>query len=49
MVLDEIIDLAKREKKKRMLLNVDFEKACDNVNWGFMKYMLCMIGFVRNG
>lgn len=28
-----------------MLLKVDFEKAFDNVNWNFMKYVLKRLGF----
>lgn len=40
VVLKEIVDLEKRQKRKCLLLRVDFKKAYDNINWGFLKYVL---------
>lgn len=45
MVLNELIDFAKRHMKNCFLLKVDFEKAFDNVNWNFLMCVLRCFGF----
>jgi hypothetical protein len=44
-VVNELIDYAKKSKKECMVLKVDFEKAYDSVDWGFLDYMLRRFGF----
>ncbi|XP_024626859.1 uncharacterized protein [Medicago truncatula] len=39
------VDYAKKVKKQCLILKVDFEKACDSVDWGFLVYMLVRMGF----
>ena len=36
---------AKKLKKECWILKVDFEKAYDSVDWGFLEYMLNRVGF----
>jgi hypothetical protein len=45
MVVNEVVDLAKRSGKKCLIFKVDFEKAYDSVEWGFLEYMLRRFGF----
>lgn len=45
LVLNEIIDLAEREKKSCMFLKLDFEKIFDCVGWDFLRYMLKRLCF----
>ncbi|XP_058734104.1 uncharacterized protein LOC131605811 [Vicia villosa] len=45
VVLNEVVDFAKRNKRSCLVLKVDFEKAYDNVNWSFLLYMLSRFGF----
>lgn len=45
MILNEIIDLAKKEIQKYMMLKVDCEQACDCVSWSYLKFMLKKFGF----
>jgi hypothetical protein len=45
VVLNEIIDLAKRRKDECLLFKVDFERAYDSVNWGFLEKMMIKMGF----
>ncbi|GKU89877.1 hypothetical protein SLEP1_g3954 [Rubroshorea leprosula] len=44
---NEIIDEAKRKKKKSFVFKVDFEKAFDKVNWNFLDYMMMRLGFTK--
>jgi hypothetical protein len=43
--INEVIDYAKRKKKKCFVFKVDFEKAYDSVDWKFLDYMLRRFGF----
>lgn len=48
LVINELVDFAKRHKKSCMLVKVDFEKACDYVSWNFLRAMMRRI-LVPNG
>lgn len=45
VVANKIIHAALLEKKPSFLLKVDFEKAYDNVDWGFLMYMMRRMNF----
>jgi hypothetical protein len=45
LVINEIVDLAKKPGKSCLILKVDFEKAYDSVEWSFLEYMLGRFGF----
>jgi exonuclease III len=40
VVVNEVIDYAKKSGKECMILKVDFEKAYDSVDWKFLDYVL---------
>jgi hypothetical protein len=45
VVVNEVVDLAKRSKKECVIFKVDFEKAYDSVSWSFLDYMMLRMGF----
>jgi exonuclease III len=45
LVVNELVDLAKKQLKDCLIFKVDFEKAYDSVDWGFLEYMLRRFGF----
>lgn len=45
VIVNELVDLAKRNKEECMLFKVDFEKAYDTVSWSFLFDMLAKFGF----
>jgi hypothetical protein len=45
VVVNEVLDLAKKIGRRCLVLNVDFEKLFDSVNWGILEYMLRRFGF----
>ncbi|KAK2444918.1 hypothetical protein QL285_015908 [Trifolium repens] len=45
LVVSEVIDYAKKSRKECLIFKVDFEKAYDSVDWGFLDYMLRRFGF----
>ncbi|KAI3728414.1 hypothetical protein L6452_17050 [Arctium lappa] len=45
VIVNEIIKWAKRKKKKTMIFKVDFEKAFDSLNWGYLDDILNQMGF----
>ncbi|GAU48137.1 hypothetical protein TSUD_293770 [Trifolium subterraneum] len=45
LVLNEIIDLAKRRNDDCLLFKVDFERAYDTISWGFLEKMMAKMGF----
>jgi hypothetical protein len=45
LVVNEVIDIAKRTGKPCLVLKVDFEKAYDSIEWCFHEYMLRRFGF----
>ncbi|GKB83836.1 cysteine-rich receptor-like protein kinase [Tanacetum coccineum] len=45
LIASETCDYLKKEKKKAFLLKVEFEKACDSINWNFIQSTLLQMGF----
>lgn len=45
LIDNEVIDLVKRSNREYLILKVDFEKAYDSVDWGFLEYMLRSCSF----
>jgi hypothetical protein len=45
LVINEIVDFAKRTGRKCLIFKADFEKAYDSVEWSFLEYMLGRFGF----
>jgi hypothetical protein len=49
IILHETIHEMRRNKLDSVILNLDFEKAYDKVNWSFLQQMLRMKGFPQYG
>jgi hypothetical protein len=45
VVVNEVIDYARKVGKDCLIVKVDFEKAYDSVDWDFLDYMLGRFGF----
>ncbi|GJV14423.1 putative RNA-directed DNA polymerase, eukaryota, reverse transcriptase zinc-binding domain protein, partial [Tanacetum coccineum] len=45
LILSEIIDWYKIQKKKMLLFKIDFENAFDSVSWRYLDQAMCMMGF----
>jgi hypothetical protein len=45
VVINEVVDLAKRTGQSCLIFKVDFERAYDSVDWSFLDYMLDRFGF----
>ncbi|KAI5447147.1 hypothetical protein KIW84_014848 [Lathyrus oleraceus] len=45
LVVNKILDLAKREKYLDMLLKIDFKRAYDCISWRYLRFMLIRLGF----
>ncbi|GAU34029.1 hypothetical protein TSUD_16170 [Trifolium subterraneum] len=45
LVVNEVVELAKKSKRECLIFKVDFEKAYDSVDWGFLEYMLGRCSF----
>ncbi|CAJ2635167.1 unnamed protein product [Trifolium pratense] len=45
LVVNEVVELAKKSRRECLIFKVDFEKAYDSVEWGFLEYMLKRFGF----
>jgi hypothetical protein len=45
LVINEIVDFAKKTGRECLIFKVDFEKAYDSVEWSFLDYMLGRFGF----
>ncbi|XP_058749863.1 uncharacterized protein LOC131622859 [Vicia villosa] len=45
LVLNEVLDYAKRFKKECLVVKVDFEKDFDCVSWDYLCYILSIMGF----
>lgn len=44
LVVNELMDYAKKAKQECHIFKVDFEKAYDSVDWGFLEYMMIRVG-----
>ncbi|MFS7913005.1 putative RNA-directed DNA polymerase [Helianthus anomalus] len=47
LIINEAISWLKKSKKSAFLFKLDFEKAYDNVNWGFVISIMNQMGFPR--
>lgn len=47
LVINELMDLAKRKKKECLLFTFDFEKAYDCVAWDYLRDVMGIMGFGR--
>lgn len=45
VILNELIDEAKRKNQKRVIFKVDFAKAYDTVDWDFLDEMMMGLNF----
>ncbi|XP_058726325.1 secreted RxLR effector protein 78-like [Vicia villosa] len=45
LMVNEILDWAKRKKKGCLLLKVDFEKAYDSISWNYLRWILVRMRF----
>ncbi|GKU98532.1 hypothetical protein SLEP1_g11525 [Rubroshorea leprosula] len=45
LVANEVIDKAKKKKRKTIMFKINFEKAYDKVSWEFLEYMMQRMGF----
>ncbi|GKV05619.1 hypothetical protein SLEP1_g17606 [Rubroshorea leprosula] len=45
VIANEVVEEAKKKKKKAFLFKIDFEKAYDKVSWDFLDYMMQRMGF----
>ncbi|WJX34558.1 hypothetical protein P8452_22662 [Trifolium repens] len=45
LIANEVVDEARRSKKELMLFKVDFEKAYDSVDWGYLDAVLGKMSF----
>lgn len=43
-IINKVIDFTKKSGKACLIFKVDFTKAYDSVNWGFMEYMMGRFG-----
>jgi len=44
LVVNELVGYPRKVKKECLIFKVDFEKAYDSVDWGFLEYMLYRVG-----
>ena len=49
LVANEFVESWKKAKKKCVLIKLDYEKAYDSINWGFLFDMCSKFGFELNG
>ncbi|KAJ0547939.1 putative RNA-directed DNA polymerase [Helianthus annuus] len=45
LIINEVCSWLKKSKKEALLFKIDFEKAYDNINWGFVIDVLRQMGF----
>jgi hypothetical protein len=44
LVINDLVDYAKKANKECLIFKMDFEKAYDSVDWGFLEYMMRRVG-----
>lgn len=44
VIINEVVDDAKKRKKDCLIFKVDFEKAYDTINWNLLDYMIVRLG-----
>lgn len=44
-MVNEVLDLAKREKISCLVLKVDYEKAYDSVSWNYLGFLFIKMDF----
>ncbi|KAL4565092.1 hypothetical protein LXL04_029176 [Taraxacum kok-saghyz] len=44
-IINEVCSWAKKVKQKLFLLKVDFDKAFDSINWGYLDFVMAQMGF----
>ncbi|XP_058746309.1 uncharacterized protein LOC131619203 [Vicia villosa] len=44
-MVNEILDMAKREKRSCLVFKVDYEKAYDCVSWNYLRFLVIRMGF----
>ena len=49
LVANEVLDYVKRNRRKGMILKIDFEKAYDSVNWDYIQEVMSQRDLDRNG
>ena len=47
LVVNKVVDEAKKLKKNLLLFKVDFVKKCDSVDWNFLDDVMCKMSFPR--
>lgn len=47
LIANEVIDILEKGQKGGFLFKVDFEKAYDSVDWGFLQFIMGKLGFAR--
>ncbi|EOY00278.1 Uncharacterized protein TCM_010121 [Theobroma cacao] len=47
LIANELIDLIRKEGTGGMIMKVDFEKAYDCIDWGFLDFIMAKIGFLE--
>ncbi|XP_058786284.1 uncharacterized protein LOC131660936 [Vicia villosa] len=45
VVVNELMDLAKRDRRSCLIMKVDYEKAYDSVSWNYLRFMMKSMGF----
>lgn len=45
LVANEVVDDARKYNKEVLLFKVDFEKAYDSIDWGYLDEVICKMGF----
>ncbi|GAU41975.1 hypothetical protein TSUD_306810 [Trifolium subterraneum] len=45
LIANEVVDDAKKRKKEMLMFKVDFEKAYDSVEWGYLDSVMMKMGF----
>jgi len=45
VIANETIDFLRKDRRKGVIVKVDFKKAYDSVEWKFLEYMMMWLGF----